>query len=95
MKTFGHSPNARLVVTRGALVELADQIEQQLTAGLGEGEIAEFIEHDEVFSDEIFRDPSLPSAARFGLEPVDEIDSVVKRPRLPARMQWRAMAIAK
>ena len=62
----------------GALVELADHIEQQLAAGLGEGEIAEFIEYDEVFSDEIFRDPSLPSGARFGLEPVDEIDSVVK-----------------
>jgi len=62
----------------GALIELADQIEQQLPAGLGEGEIAEFIEHDEVFADEIFRDPSLPSAARFGLEPIDEIDGVVE-----------------
>jgi len=62
----------------GALIELADQIEQQLTTGLGEGEIAEFIEHDEVFPDEIFRDPSLPSASRFGLEPIDEIDGVVK-----------------
>jgi hypothetical protein len=27
----------------GALVELADQIEKQLTTGLGEGEIAKFI----------------------------------------------------
>jgi len=62
----------------GALIELADQIKQQLTTGLGEGEIAEFVEHDEVFPDEIFRDPSLPSASRFGLEPIDEIDGVVK-----------------
>lgn len=32
----------------GAFVELADQMEQQLTAGLDEGQIAELIEHDEV-----------------------------------------------
>jgi len=29
---------------RGALVEPADQMEQELAAGLGEGEIAEFVE---------------------------------------------------
>ena len=33
---------------RGLLVEAADQVEQQLAAGLGEGQIAEFVEHDEV-----------------------------------------------
>ena len=31
-----------------ALVEPADQVEQQLSAGLREGQIAEFIENDEV-----------------------------------------------
>ena len=33
---------------RGALVEPADQVEQQLTAGQGEGQVAEFVEDDEV-----------------------------------------------
>ena len=31
---------------RGALIETADEMEQQLPAGLGEGEIAEFVEDD-------------------------------------------------
>ena len=59
---------------RGALVEPADQMEQQLTAGLGEGEIAEFIEDDEVKAREIIGEPSLAASAAFGLELVDEID---------------------
>ncbi len=33
---------------RGPFVEPADQVEEQLPAGLREGQIAEFIEHDEV-----------------------------------------------
>lgn len=33
---------------RGPFVEPADQVEEQLPAGLREREIAEFIEHDEV-----------------------------------------------
>ena len=31
---------------RGSLVESADQMEQQLAAGLGEGQIAEFVEYN-------------------------------------------------
>jgi len=31
-----------------ALVELADQVEQQLTTGLGEWQVSQIIEHDEV-----------------------------------------------
>ena len=38
---------------RGALIETADQVEQQLPAGLGEREIAEFVEDDEVEAREI------------------------------------------
>ena len=33
---------------RGVLVEPADEMEQELAAGLGEGQIAEFVEDDEV-----------------------------------------------
>lgn len=33
---------------RGLLIEMADQVEQELTSGLGERQIAELVEHDEV-----------------------------------------------
>jgi hypothetical protein len=41
---------------------------------LGEGEIAEFIEDDEVEAGEIIGKASLAAGARLGLELVDEID---------------------
>src|SRR5271166_4746021 len=50
---------------RSSLVEPADEMEQQLPAGLGEGEIAEFVEDDEVEAGEIVSDASLTSGARF------------------------------
>ena len=48
--TLGHSPKARLVVTmiEVLLVEPADQVEQQLPAGLREGQVAELVEDDQV-----------------------------------------------
>jgi len=61
---------------RGALVEAADQVEQQLPAGLGEGEIAEFVEDDEVEAREIVSEPPLTARSPLGFEPVDEIDGV-------------------
>ena len=61
---------------RGALVEPADQMEEQLAAGLGEGQIAEFVEHDEVEAGEIIGDAPLAAGAGFALEPVDEVDDV-------------------
>ena len=59
---------------RSALVEAADEVEEKLPAGLGEGQIAEFVEDDEVLAGEIVGDPALPPGARLGLEPIDEID---------------------
>ena len=44
----------------------------------GEGQIAEFIEYNEVPPVEIFGKPSLAAAARLGLKPVDEVDGVVE-----------------
>ena len=41
-------------------------MEQQLPAGLGEGEIAEFVEDDEVEAGEIIGEASLPTGAGFG-----------------------------
>jgi hypothetical protein len=53
-------------------------VKQELPAGLGEGQIAEFVEDDEVHARQMIGEPSLPTVAGFGLEPVDEIDHVVK-----------------
>ena len=41
---------------RGALVEPADEVEQELAAGLGERQIAEFIEDDEVHAGQMIGD---------------------------------------
>ena len=43
----------------------------------GEGQVAEFVEDDEVASDELVCDASLATGAEFGLEVVDQIDDVV------------------
>ena len=51
---------------RGALVEAADQVEEQLAAGLREGEIAELIQDQEVEAAEDVRRP----ASTIGLEPM-------------------------
>ena len=61
---------------RSAFVKPADEMEQQLPAGLGEGQIAEFVENDEVHAGEIVGDAALAAGARFGLQPVDEVDRV-------------------
>ena len=55
-------------------------MEQQLPAGLSEGKIAEFVEDDEVHARKIIGDAPLTSGARFGLEPVDEIDGCEEAP---------------
>ena len=63
---------------RGALVEPADEVEQELAAGLSERQIAEFVEDDEVHAGQMVGEPALAAVAGLGLEPVDEIDDVVE-----------------
>ena len=46
---------------RGALVEPAHQVEPQLPAGLGKGQVAEFVEDDEVATGELVRGAALAS----------------------------------
>jgi hypothetical protein len=55
-------------------------VEQQLAAGLGEGQIAEFVENDEVHAREIVGHATLAAGAGLGLELVDEIDDVEEAP---------------
>ena len=61
---------------RGALVEPADEVEQQLASGLGEGQVAELVEDDEVAPGQLIGEPALAAGAGFGLEPVDQVDDV-------------------
>src|SRR5690606_28742370 len=60
----------------GTLVELRDEVEEQLPAGLGEGQVAEFVEHDEVEPGQMIGNAALPPGAGLGLQPVDQIDDV-------------------
>ena len=61
-----------------AFVQPADEVKQQLAAGLGEGQVAEFIENDEVHAREIFSEPALPAGAGFALQAIDEIDDGIE-----------------
>jgi hypothetical protein len=60
----------------GLLVEAADEVEEQLAAGLGERQVAEFVEDDEVEPGEVVGEAALPSGPCLGLELVDEVDDV-------------------
>ena len=62
---------------RGSLVEPAHEVEEQLPAGLGEGQVAELVEDDEVAADELVCSAALASGADLGLEVVDQVDDVV------------------
>ena len=48
---------------RGALVESADEMKEQLASGLGEGPIAEFVEDDEVEPGEMDGDTALSTGS--------------------------------
>ena len=63
---------------RGALVKPTDQVEEELPTGLGEGQIAEFIQDDEVHAGQVIGQATLAGVARFDLEPIHEIDDVVE-----------------
>ena len=60
------------------LIEAADQVEQQLAAGLGEWQIAQLIQRDEVEPGEMNGDAPLPPGPCLGIEAVDQIDDSVE-----------------
>jgi hypothetical protein len=59
-------------------VKPADEVEQELTAGLRERQVAQLVENDEVHASQMFGESALPTIAGLGLKPVDEIDDVVE-----------------
>jgi hypothetical protein len=59
---------------RSALIELADEMEEELPAGLSEWQVAKFIENGKVLAGEIIGDPPLPPCTCFSLQAIDEIN---------------------
>ena len=53
-------------------------MKEQLAAGLSKGQVAEFVENDEVHAREVFGEPPLPAGAGFALQPLDEVDDGIK-----------------
>src|SRR5690554_3489076 len=60
----------------GLLVELADQMEQELSAGLSEGQITQFIQDDEVEAHQMFGQPSSATGAGLRFQLVDQVHDV-------------------
>ena len=52
-------------------------MEEELSAGLCEGQVAEFVEDDEVAADELLCGTPLAPGTKLGLEVVDQVDDVV------------------
>ena len=61
-----------------AFVKFADQVEQQLAASLSEGQIAQFIENDEVETVQVICQAALFAAAGLRLKAVDQIDAIIE-----------------
>jgi hypothetical protein len=63
-----------------ALVESADEMEQQLTASLGDRQIAKFVEHDKVEARQVIGEPAGAPGAGLRLQTIDEVDRVEEAP---------------
>ena len=85
--TVGHSPKVGLVVTMTelGLVEPADQVEQQLATSLGERQIAELVEDDEVEATKMIGGAALAAGSRLGVELVSQIDAIEEAATRTAR----------
>lgn len=61
---------------RGALIEAADEVEEQLPTGLCEGKVAELVEDQEVEAAEEIGGAALAVGSGFGVELVDQVHDV-------------------
>lgn len=75
---------------RGLLVEAADQMEQELAAGLRERQVAELVQDHEVEAAEVVGHTALAASSL-----LTRSTTLKNRPRAPSRMQARAIAMAK
>src|SRR4029079_14589677 len=58
--------------------EPTDQMKEELAAGLGERQIAELVEHDEVHAGEVIGQPPLSAGAGLTLQPVHQVEDDVE-----------------
>jgi hypothetical protein len=79
---------------RGVLVELADQVEQQLAAGLAERQIAELVDDDEIVAQQVLGQASAAAGGFLLLELVDQIDEVEEAAPSPGADDGRGDADA-
>src|SRR5436309_14939086 len=63
---------------RSAFVKPADEMEEKLTASLGEGQIAELIENHKIEASEVIGKTALAAGASFGFQPIDQVDDIVE-----------------
>jgi hypothetical protein len=61
---------------RGVFVKLRDQVEQELRAGLAEGQIAQFTDDDEVMAQQHLDKPAAFTGGFLLLQLVDEVDEI-------------------
>ena len=61
---------------RRVLIELADEVKQQLSAGLTERRIAEFVDDDEIVAQQLLGQAAAAAGRLLLLELVDKIDEV-------------------
>ena len=69
--TVGHSPKARCARRDSSSDETA------IAPGLGEGQVTELVEDDEVAAGELLGGVSLSTGAGFGLKIVDQLGNVI------------------
>ncbi len=80
---------------RRSLVEPADEVEEELSAGLSEWQVAELVEDPEVEATQQVRGAPLPVGAGLSVELVPRSTTLKHWPRLPCRMQARAILTAR
>src|ERR1700704_4176008 len=66
----------------GALIEPADQVEQQLAARLRKRQVAEFVDYDQINASELLAETAGTARLGFGFELIDQIHSI-EEARLP------------
>ena len=78
LKTLGHSPNDSLAVTMTEVRSYSRLMRwnKQLATRLGERQIAEFVEDEEVHAGQVIGEPALPTIASLGFRAIDKVDDV-------------------
>ena len=76
--------NRRTPASRSAR-RAADEVEQELPARLGKRQVAELVEHHEVYPRLVIGHAALPSGASLGFQPVHQVHDFVEAAPAPLR----------